>query len=159
MTMKKANDKTENLHGTMTMDGELKYDKTYSLVYDNEQGTWKIGPYTATIVMSPAFHGNINSIKNINSLSIAVINRAPTDGSKEFSIGFDSVGMAEDGKCILYEKFSDACDQLDKNKVNVEKFLKANIDLSAIRGLKPMEMEFENRASGRTVGNNELTFD
>jgi hypothetical protein len=77
----------------------------------------------------------------------------------EFSLGFDSVGMANDGKAILYEKFSDACDQLDKNKINVEKFLKAHIDLSAIRGLRPMETEFENRASGRTVGNDELTFD
>ena len=134
-----------------------KYDNAVKLFYNDEKCRWQVGEMGAEIWLNPALQ--VTPLHNINTLSITVLNDAPGDPHDSFSMAFDSVGMGADGREVMYTKFADAYEQLEKNKVNLERFLKAHIDISVLRGMGPLVAEFEKRADGRSPGNKALQFD
>lgn len=135
----------------------MKYDKAVKLFHDDEKYCWKIGDMDAEIRLMPALQ--VSPLHNINTLSITVLNNRAGGPQDSFSMAFDSVGMSEDGKEVMYTKFADAYDQLEKNKENVERFIKANIDISVLKEIGVLAGEFEKRADGRSLGNKALQFD
>jgi hypothetical protein len=141
----------------MKMAENHSYETSLKLAYDEEEHGWKVGPYKATIVMAPVFA--VNGSHNINGLTVTVVNKGHSDSQKNFMMGFDSVGHREDGKPVLYTKFEDACEQLEKNKKNLERYLHATVDISVLGDQKTMALEFEKRAAGQSLGNNRLVFD
>jgi hypothetical protein len=134
-----------------------KYDKEFKLGYDDREKKWMLGPFPTTILMAPALAVNVSH--NINSLTITVVNKNNCQEYTNFAMGFDSIGYSESGKPVLYAKFTDAYHQMEKNMGNLEKFLHANIDIAVLMDQRPMILEFERRADGRSVGNSELAFD
>lgn len=132
------------------------YETTMKLAYDDGERTWKVGPYKATIAMGPAL--STNGTHNINALTVTVVNYGHDATRRNFIMSFDSMGYAEDGKPILYAKFLDAYGQLERNKTKVERHIRGTIDISALRGLKPMAVEFERRAAGQSLGTNGIVF-
>ena len=133
------------------------YDRTLSLKYDDDSKCWKIGNFVAEIVLTPAL--SVKNNHNINSISINAVNKGYDTSYNNFAMGFDSVGVDGSGAPILHTKFNDAYDQLEKNKRNIEHYLNSNIDISVLKDLRPMILEFERRADGRTSGHDELRFD
>lgn len=133
------------------------YKTTLKLAYDEGEHGWKVGPYGATIAMAPVLA--VNSSHNINGITVTVVNKGHSTDQRNFMMGFDSVGHGEDGKPVLYAKFLDAYDQLERNKKNLERYLHATIDISTLKDQKPMAVEFERRATGQSLGNNRLVFD
>jgi hypothetical protein len=141
----------------MVSKNEKTYETTLKLAYDDGERRWKAGDFSVSIVMAPVL--TINGSRNVNALTITVVNRNNNPSHNNFAMSFDSVGDATDGKPILYAKFEDAYSQLEKNKANLEKFLNANLDISILNDQKPMILEFERRAAGESLGNSELVFD
>jgi hypothetical protein len=140
----------------MIMKNDNTNETTLKLAYDEGEHLWKVGPYKATITMEPAL--TINDTRNINSITVTVVNNGHLADQARFMMGFDSVGHGEDGKPILYAKFLDAYGQLEKNKKNLERYLNGTIDISVLKGLKPMAVEFERRAAGQSLGSNGIVF-
>jgi hypothetical protein len=134
-----------------------KYADTIKLWYNDDKHRWQVGDMVAELWLTPALalqHGH-----NINSVTITVMNRDHTKLYNNFAMGFDSIGMNGEGKSVIHTKFADAYAQLEKNKANIEKFLKANIDISALLNLRPFVDEFEKRANGKSLGNDGIQFD
>ena len=143
--------------GDIPVASDKKYHSTMALWYNDVDRRWQVGDLLADIWLTPELA--VSSAHNINSLQITVTNRGHTNLYNNFTMGFDSIGASGDGKSIIYTKFGDACDQLEKNKANLERFLGANVDLGILRELRPVAVEFERRAAGTSVGNDALHFD
>jgi hypothetical protein len=133
---------------------ENDYGKTLSLWYNGDAHCWQIGPFVAQVFLTPSF--SIKSTHNINAITINVINRGYDGAYNNFAMGFDSVGMDEKGSPILHTKFCDAFEQLKRNKSNLERYLKVNINIDELKLQIPVVLEFEKRADGRSPGHDEL---
>lgn len=136
---------------------EEKHKDLLKLHYNEEKRRWQIGDFEVKMVMTPTL--TINGKMNVNSFLITVINQNYSRDSKNFSMSFDSVGSEEDGSPILHTKFSNAYEQLEKNKCNLERCLGRPVDISVLLSQKPIILEFEKRADGRSPGNEELHID
>lgn len=132
------------------------YDTTLQLHYDAGDNQWKFGDIPAEIWLTPAYSPSPHH--NINSILINVRNRSHSPLYRDFALGFDSIGLAPDGREIIHTSFSDAYDQLQKNKEKAEQFLGANLDISALKDLRPLVLEFERRAASHSTGLDELQF-
>jgi hypothetical protein len=68
----------------------------------------------------------------MNRVTIAAMSRDHSKMHENFAMCFDSVGMNGELESVIPIKFDDAYYQPEKNKANVEKFLKANINIGAL---------------------------
>jgi hypothetical protein len=98
----------------------------------------------------------LKSTHDVNAITINVVNRGYGGAYNNFAMGFDSIGIDENGSPILHTKFCDAFEQLKKNKSNLEKYLKVNINIDGLKSQTPVVLEFEKRADGRSPGHDEL---
>jgi hypothetical protein len=134
-----------------------KYTDTMKLWYNDDKHRWQVGDMLAELWLTPALA--MQNGRTINSVTITVVNRGHSPLYNNFAMGFDSIGMTGEGKSVIHTKFADAYAQLGKNKANIEKFIGANIDISALLSLRPFVDEFEKRASGQSLGNDGIQFD
>jgi hypothetical protein len=132
------------------------YDTTLQLHCDDDAHRWKFGDLPAEIWLTPAYSPSPHH--NINSILINVRNRYHSPLYRNFMLGFDSIGLAPDGREIIHTSFPDAYDQLQINKVKAEQFLGANLDISALKDLRPLVLEFERRSAAHSAGFDGLQF-
>jgi hypothetical protein len=134
-----------------------RYDATLQLHYDDAHNRWKFGDLPAEIWLTPALA--LAPLHNINSILITLQNRGHSPAHRDCALGFDSVGLAADGRAILHASFPEAYDQLEKNKAKAEQFLQANLDISLLKDMRTLAHEFERRATAKSPGLDDLQFD
>jgi hypothetical protein len=117
------------------------YETTLKLAYDREEQEWKIGPHRAIVSRTPV--EDVNCISRLNGITITIINPGDSNCHMRYMASVDSMGMAEDGNPIFYEKFEDAYAQLEENMVNLERYLRAHVDISILKDQEPMRWESE----------------